>query len=95
MRVLLLILGLVIGMASPAYAQEMPAWAASPGASDAQQPSGGGETFGSSAGALECPNANPNCQDIDPVPVDGGVALLALLGTGYAVRRLRREADDE
>jgi len=29
------------------------------------------------------------------VPVDGGVALLAAAGAGYAVRKLREEDDDE
>jgi hypothetical protein len=92
MRVLLLLFGLVIGTASPAFAQEMPAWAAPQ--ESPQAPSSDAEAFSPSPGAFECPAANPNCRDIDPVPVDGGLALLALLGTGYAVRRLRRDADD-
>jgi hypothetical protein len=40
-------------------------------------------------------NPNPNCGDVVPAPVGEGLALLALLGTGYAARRLRRSSDDE
>jgi hypothetical protein len=66
----------------------MPEWAAPQ--ETAQRPSASGATD-----AFECPNANPNCRDITPAPVDGGLALLALLGTGYAVRRLRRNGDSD
>lgn len=31
----------------------------------------------------------------DPVPVDGGVALLAAAGAGYAVRKLNEGEDDD
>jgi len=33
--------------------------------------------------------------DPDQVPVDGGLALLAAAGAGYAVRRLREEEDED
>lgn len=32
---------------------------------------------------------------IDQVPVDGGLALLAVAGVGYAVRKLRNTPEDE
>jgi len=31
----------------------------------------------------------------DQVPVDGGLALLAAAGAGYAVRKLNEDEDDE
>lgn len=36
------------------------------------------------------PQAGDNCCDPPPVPVDGGLSLLALAGAGYAARRLRK-----
>ena len=89
----LLVLCLLAVMAGPVSAQEMPAWAA-----PQQIPESGpsdGARVGPTMGPFQCPRANPNCEDITPAPVDGGLALLALLGTGYAVRRLRRDADHD
>ncbi|MEP0548665.1 MAG: hypothetical protein ABJF88_17150 [Rhodothermales bacterium] len=85
LRRLALVVGLLVATAAAAPAQEMPEWAA-PQEAERPQPPGSLESF-------ECPNANPNCRDINPAPVDGGLALLALLGTGYAVRRLRRRSE--
>jgi hypothetical protein len=31
----------------------------------------------------------------EPVPVDGGLALLAAAGAGYAVRKLNEEEEDD
>ena len=89
-----LFLGFLAVMAGPVSAQEMPAWAApyEPGSSQPDEDLARG---GPTMGPFECPMANPNCVDIDPAPVDGGLALLALLGTGYAVRRLRRDDDHD
>ena len=103
MRVFLMAVGLLIASAAPTIAQEMPSWAAP------QERPADSERFGCGSanpnctdvvpfapddGSFECPDANPNCIDIDPAPVDGGLALLALLGAGYAARRLRRTSDE-
>ena len=77
--------------AAPAAAQEMPTWAA-PQERPARQSSPDAEASSANGGSFECPRANPNCEDITPAPVDGGLVLLALLGTSYAVRRLRRSS---
>lgn len=87
LRRLALLVGLLVATAGAAPAQEMPEWAAPQETSQRSQPPGSLDSF-------ECPNANPNCIDVNPAPVDGGLALLALLGTGYAVRRLRRASDE-
>jgi len=31
----------------------------------------------------------------EPIPVDGGLSLLALAGAGYAARKLRQSSDDD
>jgi hypothetical protein len=31
----------------------------------------------------------------EPIPVDGGLSLLALAGAGYAARKLRQSSDEE
>ena len=89
---LALIVGLFAVTAMSAPAQEMPTWAA-----PQELPE---RTAQASEAPEPCPNANPNdCigngGDIPAAPVDGGLALLALLGAGYAVRRLRRDSDDD
>ena len=33
--------------------------------------------------------------DPSPVPVDGGLSLLALAGAGYAARKLRQDKDED
>ena len=92
LRRLALVVGFLALAAGTAPAQEMPAWAAPqelperPALPDRPPPS---------FGPFSCPDANPNCIDVTPAPVDGGLVLLALLGTGYAVRRLRRDSDEE
>ncbi len=101
MRALLLVFGFFVLTAAPAAAQEMPAWAA-----PAEQPAHGSRFDCPSANpncidvqpalsTFDCPSANPNCIDIEPAPVSSGLALLALLGTGYAVRRLRRDPGED
>lgn len=87
MRAFMLILGFVAVTAVSAPAQEMPSWAAPQELPDRPRPA-------PELAPFECPEANPNCIDVEPAPVGGGLALLALLGTGYAVRRLRRDSDD-
>ena len=94
LRRLALVVGFLALAAGTAPAQEMPAWAAPqelpdrPALPDRPPPE---------IGPFDCPeiNPNPNCIDVTPAPVDGGLVLLALLGTGYAVRRLRRDSDEE
>lgn len=94
MRVFLMAAGLLIASAAPAIAQEMPSWAAPQGASEADRPAQA-QPPPSDGGPFQCPAVNPNCVDIDPAPVDGGLALLALLGAGYAARRLRHSSNEE
>jgi len=78
------VLALLIGFGGGAMAQEMPSWAAPSNdrgfsvQSDSDPPS-----------AFEPPDFPPNPA---PVPVDGGLALLALAGAGYAARRMRRDS---
>jgi hypothetical protein len=79
------VLVLLLGCGSGAVAQEMPSWAAPSNDRGFATRSGG-----NSPGAFEPPDFPP---DPAPVPVDGGLALLALAGAGYAVRRLRSEDD--
>lgn len=94
MRVFFLAVGLLFASAAPAIAQEMPSWAAPQEASEADRPSQR-QARPDHNGPFDCPQANPNCIDIDPAPVDGGLALLALLGAGYAARRLRYTSDED
>ena len=79
MRVALLLL---IGLfASPLLAQQLPDWAA-PSASNPYEP-----TAASSMDPGE--PAEPA-----PVPLDGGLGLLALAGAGYAAKKLRDHRED-
>ena len=71
---LVLVLGLWASVSFPAVAQEMPSWAAPQELTDDPPP----------------PSAPSPPGDPSPVPVDGGLALLALAGAGYAAHRLRR-----
>lgn len=88
---LALVVGLLAVTAVPTPAQEMPTWAAPQELPE--RTAGNPEHLA----PFDCPNANPNdcIGDIPAAPVDGGLALLALLGAGYAVRRLRRDSDDD
>jgi len=78
------VLALLVGFGGGAMAQEMPSWAAPSNdrgfavRSDSDPP-----------GAFDPPDLPSNPP---PVPVDGGLVLLALAGAGYAARRLRRDS---
>lgn len=63
----------------------LPSWA-EPGMQTRDVP-GGGVTSKALPGT---PGENPPQQ----IPVDGGLALLAMAGAGYAVRKLRHTPDD-
>ncbi len=46
------------------------------------------------------PDVNPeDCvdppPDVDKIPLDGGITLLAAAGAGYALHKLRKRGDDE
>lgn len=50
------------------------------------------DVSGAVIGPMDCGGADqPPCPPVDPnpVPLDGGLSLLALAGTGYAARKLR------
>lgn len=78
------------GSASP----NLPGWArpAEPSVPDRQS---GQSSFqdGSSVDGSMRTNAPP--PGPEPTPVDGGLALLAAAGAGYAVRKLNEDEDDE
>lgn len=67
--------------ATTAYAQEMPSWA-EPIAPPPDDRSLSAYDVDEGGGVPDPPT--------EPVPVDGGLALLVLAGGAYAVRRLRR-----
>lgn len=83
-RVLLLSLATLLVAAPGALAQRLPSWAEAPPPAVAPPE---GESTGAESppnwGSIDLPD------DPDPIPVDGGLALLALAGAGYAARRLR------
>lgn len=79
------VLALLIGFGGGAVAQEMPSWAA-----PSNDHGFGMRSNSDPVGAFEPPDLPA---DPPPVPVDGGLALLALAGAGYAVRRLQRDGD--
>lgn len=71
-------------------ASGLPAWA---------EPSSPSE-YGTSSDRASTPNANAMAppdlpDDPDRVPVDGGLALLAAAGAGYAIRKLRKDGAQE
>lgn len=70
--------------AAPAGAQSLPSWA-SPGGQRARPPAE--PSFG--LAPEDDDDAPPT---LPPVPVDGGLGLLALAGGAYAARRLSRRA---
>ncbi|MEM8600423.1 MAG: hypothetical protein AAGF99_10920 [Bacteroidota bacterium] len=76
-----LLAALLLAVLTPASAQSLPDWA-KPAAPQSYEspPSEPLETGGEIPGAPA------------PVPVDGGLGLLALAGAGYAVRKLRARA---
>jgi hypothetical protein len=86
----LALLGSVALIGSPsALAQEHapdPAWGGPRGGSVTNAPGGPG-----------CPPSDPNFPDCltppVPIPVDGGLVLLAAVGAAYAARRLRGSGD--
>lgn len=67
---------------------ELPSWA-EPSSPD---PSRTGSSLGNKNATTNAP-APPSPPS--RVPVDGGIALLAAAGAGYAVRKLRQEDDEE
>ena len=73
------------GLASPALAQSLPSWGVPMAPAGTSGPA---ESAPSSAQALP-PQPGGNGGAPAQVPVDGGLALLALAGAGYASRRLR------
>ena len=77
-------ISLAIVVSWSAFAQSVPSWAA-PASPEAGTP----DPPGASAGT---PPANPFTPAA--VPVDGGLALLALAGAGLAARRLRQRHED-
>lgn len=76
---ILLVAALLLA-AGPLAAQSVPDWAAAP-SSDAS----------AEAEANKGPGPPPPPPPPPGVPVDGGLALLALAGAGYAARRLREQ----
>jgi hypothetical protein len=80
---LLVALALAVAPAQGQEYQPDPAWGGPGGSSATHAPGGPG-----------CPPSDPNFPDCltppVPIPVDGGLALLAAAGAAYAVRRLRR-----
>lgn len=76
---LMLVVALGVAAPLPLVAQEMPSWAAP-----------------QEAPAYEVPQQQdapvlPDEPVLPSAPVDGGLALLALAGAGYAAHRLRRQ----
>ena len=70
-----------------ATAQSVPDWARSSSGNverAAEAPSGGE--------GPSCPTFS--CEEPPPVPIDGGLSLLALAGGAYAVRRLRNKGEE-
>ena len=79
MRISLLLASLLV---APASAQSLPEWARP---SEPVNPYGPESADGPFAQAAPDPPPVP----VAPVPLDGGLGLLALAGGAYAVRRLR------
>ena len=65
----------------PAASQSLPDWA-----QPSMQPAQGTSTLQNHGGGGDPPDPPP-----DPVPLDGGLGLLALAGGAYALRELKRQ----
>ena len=72
---------------SPDASTRLPSWAEP----NFEQPSGRDQLPSQSPGPIT--NAPP--PGGEPIPVDGGLSLLALAGAGYAARKLRQSSDDD
>ena len=74
-------------LAFDATAQSLPDWARPSNGTVAQAPDAPYDGRG------DCPRFD-ECAEPPPVPIDGGLSLLALAGGAYAVRRLRKNRED-
>jgi hypothetical protein len=72
---------------SPDASTRLPSWAEP----NLEQPSGRDQLPSQSPGPIT--NAPP--PGGEPIPIDGGLSLLALAGAGYAARKLRQSSDEE
>lgn len=78
----------VLCLAAPVFAQSLPAWAQPSHQTTADAKSDdveGVRVFRNTMAAPPTPPGGPAA----PVPLDGGLTLLALAGAGLAARRLR------
>jgi len=75
----------------PTHTSQLPDWAepATPSSKRTTKKEGGGIKQEMETRQPELPG------DPEQVPVDGGVALLAVAGAGYAVRKLNEEDEDD
>jgi hypothetical protein len=83
------------GQRNPTHSSQLPDWAEPSVGASARESQ---RTDGSSLpGSIEQPQPKAPPPGGEPVPVDGGLALLAAAGAGYAVRRLNQddEKDDD
>jgi hypothetical protein len=74
----------------PDASTRLPSWAE-------PAPNRSSSEIGGSSGEIGA-NSNatgPLPPEPDPIPVDGGLSLLALAGAGYAARKLRQSSDEE
>ena len=83
--VALLVLSL---LAFEATAQSVPSWARSSNGTAAQAPDA------RTAPPAECETLSGCSLAPPPVPIDGGLSLLAFAGGAYAIRRLRKNRKD-
>jgi len=81
--------------ASESTSPNLPEWAEPSDPSTAQQSGTKNDSYSSSSDGTVQTRAPSVPGDPDQVPVDGGLALLAAAGAGYAVRRLRKEEEEE
>lgn len=80
--------------ASESTSPNLPEWAkpSEPPVRDQRQRDAGSLSGATTDGSMRT-NAPPPGEE--PVPVDGGLALLAAAGAGYAARRLTEEEDED
>ena len=84
---LTLLLAFVVG---PAFAEEAPL---TPQIPDWAAPASG-NPYASSGPAVDAVNGPGLPSNPTPVPLDGGLGLLALAGAGYAAKKLRDRRED-